>query len=70
MVYELLTAVASLVAIIALGLPAQELWHTVLACPDGMGSLPGPGIKSISPALAGEFSYLLYHQGSPIPFFP
>ena len=30
------------------------------------GDLSDPGIEPVSPALAGEFFYLLIHQGSPI----
>ena len=34
---------------------AQQLWHTGLVAPR-MWSIPGPGIKSMSPALSDEFS--------------
>ena len=38
------------------------------SCSMACGALPGPGIESQSPALAGE-SYPLHHQGSPISLF-
>ena len=48
------------------GTQAHQLWHMRLAALCHV-DLPGPGMKYVSPELAGRF-FPLYHQGSPIIF--
>ena len=45
-----------------MGFSPQDYWNG-LPCPTP-GDLPNPGIKPMSPALAGVFLYLLSHQGN------
>ena len=65
--HGLLIAVASCWGAQALGAWASAVVAHRLSCPYGIWNLPWPGIKPVSPALAGGFLHPLRHQGGPGP---